>query len=197
MDKESSKMRSELFRTEVIENRRQSLLGDIILAQPLSFRTLTCVVFTVLAATLLFLALTPYSQTQSFTGQLVAESKSNRFIASLSVPLRDLNVLPVGATVQLSYSNYPSAEFGTYAGVVSGEGQLHTAVDANVHGVVGPTYEVPITLEAQQVSAYDRSFELSEDLPVVAYITHSEQSLLTWLLNRSTNSSNSGGRGQG
>ena len=185
-------MRSELFRQEVIDNRRQSLLGVIILAQPLSFRTLTWIVFAALAATLLFLALTPHSQTQSFSGQLVTEPKSKEYIARLSVPLRDLESLPVGTTVQLNYPNYPAAEFGAYTGMVSGEGQLQPiSVGINGQASIGPTYQVPIALDNQQVSAYSRSFELSEGLPVVAQITHSEQSLLTWLLNRSTNSSNS------
>ena len=189
-------VRIELFRQEVIDNRRQSLLGSISLAQPLSFRTLTWIVFVALAATLLFLALTPHSQTQNFSGQLVIEPKSSQLIANLSVPLRDLESLPAGMVVQLNYPNYPAAEFGIYSGVVSDEGQLQPIiVDGGDRASAGPTYQVPVTLDTQQVRAYNRSFELSEGLPVVAQITHSEQSLLTWLLNRSSNSSNSNNQG--
>lgn len=59
-------MRTELFRQEVITNRRQSLLGEIFLAQPFPFRVITLIIAVLFSLTLSFLWLTPTKPLKPF-----------------------------------------------------------------------------------------------------------------------------------
>ena len=169
-------MRTELFRQEVITSRRQSLLGEIFLVQPFSFRVITLIIAVLFSLTLLFLWLTPYQTTQTLSGQLVQGDKGLQ--AELSVPLKLLDQLPMGQSVQLAYLNYPADEFGYHAGSVSGEGHLQLLPQ-------GPVYRVPVTLERVSMSAYNRELPLQPEMKLQASIAGPTQSLLGWLLNRS------------
>lgn len=169
-------MRTGLFRQEVITSRQQNLLGDVFLAQPFSFRTITLIIAVLFFLTLLFLWLTPYQTSQTLSGQLI--ESDNGLHAELVVPLKLLDQLPVGQSVQLAYANYPASEFGHQIGKVSGEGRLELLPQ-------GPIYQVPLTLEQLSVSAYGRELPLQSGMKVQASLAGSQQSLLSWLFNRS------------
>src|SRR5688572_5604661 len=59
------------FRPEVLEARRQSWLGGVALAQPLSWWLLTAVAFAFAAAALLLLAFGSYSRRVDVAGEIV------------------------------------------------------------------------------------------------------------------------------
>ena len=170
-------MRTELFRQEVITSRQQNLLGEIFLAQPLSFRIVSLIIAVLFFLTLLFLWFTPYQTTQTLSGQLVQSDQGLQ--AELTVPLKLLDQLPVGQSVQLAYLDYPVDEFGYHTGQVSGEGHLQLSPQ-------GPMYQVPVALKALSVSAYNKELPLQPNMKVQASITGPQQSLLGWLFNRST-----------
>lgn len=169
-------MRTELFRQEVITSHRQSLLGEIFLAQPFSFRVITLIIAVLFSLTLLFLWLTPYQTTQLISGQLVQSDKGLQ--AELVVPLKLLDQFPVGQSVQLAYPNYPADEFGYHTGSVSGEGHLQQSPQ-------GPMYQVPVRLESLSLTAYGRELPLQPEMKVQTSIAGPQQTLLGWLFNRS------------
>jgi hypothetical protein len=183
-------MRAELFRTEVIENQRQSLLGHVFLAQPFSFKLITLLIAVIFVCLLVCLLLIPHTESITLDGRLV--KKQDKLSAEVFSPLEYSKLFSNNKLLLLKYTDYPSEEFGTYEAHVSGEGKIiepkdvsekHLSEnDAGSFSINSPMYLVPVKLGQDYVSAFEHKIPLSSGKHFNVDVVYKEQSYLEWLL---------------
>lgn len=135
--------RTPLYRSEVLEAKRNRWLGRLVLRQPMSHWAMTGGAFAIVALLTVFLFVGEYARKVRISGRLVeiaasprpvgapgipqsasqaagqgAPQDTPRFEAELLIPEHALASVDVGAEVFLRYSAYPHQRYGQYRGRV-------------------------------------------------------------------------------
>ena len=173
-----------LYRSEVLEAKRNRWLGGLILRQPLSHWVLTWIAICTVSIAVAFLYLGEYARKARVEGRLVdlpaAAGGSPRMEAELAVPETLLAALTVGGEVELRYPAFPHQHYGQYRGRI-----VRISRQPIASAAAGPavtTYLATVSLERQRVSN-DRGVErdLHPGLAVQADVIVERRRLYAWL----------------
>lgn len=173
-----------LYRSEVLEAKRNRWLGGLILRQPLSHWVLTWIAICTVSIAVAFLYLGEYARKARVEGRLVdlpaAAGGSPRLEAELAVPETLLAALTVGGEVELRYPAFPHQHYGQYRGRI-----VRISRQPIASAAAGPavtTYLATVSLERQRVSN-DRGVErdLHPGLAVQADVIVERRRLYAWL----------------
>lgn len=183
---------SPLYRSEVLDAKRNRWLGGLILRQPLSHWALTWIAIGTVAIAVAFLYVGEYARKARIVGRLVdlptaAQGGSGRLEAELAVPEGLLAALAVGNEVQLRYPAFPHQHYGQYRGriVRISRQPIPAAASSATDGPSGlapSLYRATVTLERQRVRN-DRGIErdLHPGLTVEADVIVERRRLYAWL----------------
>lgn len=173
-----------LYRSEVLEAKRNRWLGGLILRQPLSHWVLTWIAICTVSIAVAFLYLGEYARKARVEGRLVdlpaAAGGSPRLEAELAVPETLLAALTVGGEVELRYPAFPHQHYGQYRGRI-----VRISRQPIASAAAGPavtTYLATVSLERQRVRN-DRGVErdLHPGLAVQADVIVERRRLYAWL----------------
>ena len=173
-----------LYRSEVLEAKRNRWLGGLILRQPLSHWVLTWIAICTVSIAVAFLYLGEYARKARVEGRLVdlpaAAGGSPRLEAELAVPETLLAALTVGGEVELRFPAFPHQHYGQYRGRI-----VRISRQPIASAAAGPavtTYLATVSLERQRVSN-DRGVErdLHPGLAVQADVIVERRRLYAWL----------------
>ena len=173
-----------LYRSEVLDAKRNRWLGGLILRQPLSHWVLTWIAICTVSIAVAFLYLGEYARKARVEGRLVdlpaAAGASPRLEAELAVPETLLAALTVGGEVELRYPAFPHQHYGQYRGRIVRISRQPIASAAA--GPTATTYLATVSLERQRVSN-DRGVErdLHPGLAVQADVIVERRRLYAWL----------------
>lgn len=173
-----------LYRSEVLDAKRNRWLGGLILRQPLSHWVLTWIAISTVSIAVAFLYLGEYARKARVEGRLVdlpaAAGSSPRLEAELAVPETLLAALTVGGEVELRYPAFPHQHYGQYRGRIVRISRQPIASAAA--GPTAATYLATVSLERQRVSN-DRGVErdLHPGLAVQADVIVERRRLYAWL----------------
>ena len=173
-----------LYRSEVLEAKRNRWLGGLILRQPLSHWVLTWIAICTVSIAVAFLYVGEDARKARVEGRLVeiptAASGSPRLEAELAVPETLLAALTVGGEVELRFPAFPHQHYGQYRGRI-----VRISRQPIASAAAGPavtTYLATVSLERQRVSN-DRGVErdLHPGLAVQADVIVERRRLYAWL----------------
>lgn len=173
-----------LYRSEVLDAKRNRWLGNLILRQPLSHWVLTWIAICTVSIAVAFLYLGEYARKARVEGRLVdlqaAAGGSPRLEAELAVPETMLAALTVGGEVELRYPAFPHQHYGQYRGRI-----VRISRQPIASATAGPgatTYLATVSLEQQRVRN-DRGVErdLHPGLAVQADVIVERRRLYAWL----------------
>jgi hypothetical protein len=173
-----------LYRSEVLDAKRNRWLGGLILRQPLSHWLLTWMAICTVSIAVAFLYLGEYARKARVEGRLVdlpaAAGGSPRLEAELAVPETLLAALTVGGEVELRYPAFPHQHYGQYRGRIVRISRRPIASAAA--GPAATTYLATVSLERQRVRN-DRGVErdLHPGLAVQADVIVERRRLYAWL----------------
>ena len=182
---------SPLYRSEVLDAKRNRWLGGLILRQPLSHWVLTWIAICTVSIAVAFLSLGEYARKARVEGHLVdiptAASGNPRLEAELTVPETLLAALTVGGEVELRYPAFPHQHYGQYRGriVRISRQPIPSAATAPTGAApvsIAATYRATVSLERQRVRN-DRGVErdLHPGLAVQADVIVERRRLYAWL----------------
>ena len=192
---------SSLYRSEVIEAKRNRWLGSLILRQPMSHWAMTWIAIAMVAIAVAFLSIGEYARKIRIEGTLVDTPTPARFSAAgdaspahsgleveLLVPETLLASIPVGGDVLLRYPAYPHQHYGQYRGRVARISRepappAQTGTTAIASGRAQSAYRATVALERQRVrdeNGIER--ELRPGLGVEADIVLEKRRLYEWLI---------------
>lgn len=184
-----------LYRSEVLDAKRNRWLGSLILRQPLSHWVLTWIAIGTVAIAVAFLYAGEYARKARVEGRLVdiptaqqdAAGGSAGLEAELMVPESLLAAAVVGSEVQLRYPAFPHQHYGQYRGrIVRISRQpipsAPTAPAAAATGRAPGFYRATVSLERQRVRN-DRGIErdLHPGLTVQADVIVERRRLYAWV----------------
>jgi len=184
-----------LYRSEVLDAKRNRWLGSLILRQPLSHWTLTWIAIGTVAIAVAFLYVGEYARKARVEGRLVdiptalpdASGDSHRLEAELLVPESLLAAAVVGNEVQLRYPAFPHQHYGQYRGriVRISRQPIASASSGSTDAARGRApglYRATVSLEHQRVRN-DRGIErdLHPGLTVQADVIVERRRLYAWL----------------
>ena len=187
-----------LYRSEVLDAKRNRWLGNLILRQPLSHWALTWIAIGTVAIAVAFLYVGEYARKARVEGRLVdiptaaqgAQGDSARLEAELMVPESLLAAAVVGSEVQLRYPAFPHQHYGQYRGrIVRISRQpipfASSAPTGSADAATGRApgiYRATVSLERQRVRN-DRGIErdLQPGLTVHADVIVERRRLYAWL----------------
>ena len=190
-----------LYRSEVLEAKRNRWLGSLILRQPMSHWAMTWVAIGTVAIAVAFLCFGEYARKIRIEGTLVdsttaappamaggADPANSGLEAELLVPESLLASIPIGGEVLLRYPAYPHQHYGQYHGRVVGISRqpvpaVRTDIADTAAGRAQSTYRVTVALDRQRVrddSGIER--DLRPGLGVEADIVLEKHRLYEWLL---------------
>ena len=185
-----------LYRSEVVEAKRNRWLGSLILRQPMSHWAMTWLAIGAVAIAIAFLCIGEYARKIRIEGRLVDTPTAARYAvagianptdsgleAELLVPESLLASIPIGGDVLLRYPAYPHQRYGQYRGRlvrVSRQPAQVGTIDASAGQSI---YRATVALELQRVRD-DRGIErdLRPGLGVEADIVLEKHRLYEWLL---------------
>jgi hypothetical protein len=190
-----------LYRSEVLEARRNRWLGSLILRQPMSHWVMTWFAIGAVAIAIAFLCFGEYARKIRIEGRLVDASTAvqhttmgkvsrtdNSLEAELLVPEHLLASIPIGGDVMLRYPAYPHQHYGQYHGRIvhiSREPTPSARTDATgaAAGRRQISYRATVALERQRVRN-DSGIELDlrPGLGVQADIVLEKHRLYEWLV---------------
>ncbi len=182
---------SPLYRSEVLDAKRNRWLGGLILRQPLSHWLLTWIAIGTVSIAVAFLSLGEYARKARVEGRLVdlptAAGGNPRLEAELVVPETLLAALTVGGEVELRYPAFPHQHYGQYRGriVRISRQPIPSTAPASTGaapGRIATTYRATVSLERQRVRS-DRGVErdLHPGLAVQADVIVERRRLYAWL----------------
>ncbi|MCC7248332.1 MAG: HlyD family efflux transporter periplasmic adaptor subunit [Lysobacter sp.] len=200
--------RTPLYRSEVLDAKRNRWLGRLVLRQPMSHWAMTGGAIAIVALLTVFLFVGEYARKVRISGRLVEIATSPRAAnerliaqgsaqgatqrappleAELWIPEHALASVDVGAEVFLRYSAYPHQRYGQYRGRILRISRIPTA-DASpqaldeISGAQASRYRAVVSLERQRVRD-DRGVErdLRPGLGVMADIVVEKRALYRWL----------------
>lgn len=181
-----------LYRSEVLDAKRNRWLGNLILRQPLSHWTLTWIAIGTVAIAVAFLYVGEYARKARVEGRLVdiptaVADGSAGLEAELMVPESLLAAAVVGSEVQLRYPAFPHQHYGQYRGrIVRISRQPIPSVPTGsadaAPGRAPGIYRATVSLERQRVRN-DRGIErdLHPGLTVQADVIVERRRLYAWL----------------
>jgi membrane fusion protein len=186
---------SPLYRSEVLEAKRNRWLGSLILRQPLSHWVSTWIAIATVVIAVALLYAGEYARKVRIEGHVVASSKAvsgasgqrTHLEVELLVPERLLASAGVGHHVLLRYPAFPQQRYGQYRGRIVGISrepllsmQSLASDTASTHA--RSVYRATVSLERQRVSD-DRQIErdLQPGLSVEADVVVERRRLYQWL----------------
>ncbi len=190
-----------LYRSEVLEAKRNRWLGSLILRQPMSHWAMTWIAIGTVAIAVAFLCFGEYARKIRIEGTLVDSPTAAQpattgdtgpadrgLEAELLVPESLLASIPIGGEVLLRYPAYPHQHYGQYQGrIVHISRQPIAAVQAGTAGAAAArtqsSYRATVALDRQRVrddSGIER--DLRPGLGVEADIVLEKHRLYEWLL---------------
>lgn len=190
-----------LYRSEVLEAKRNRWLGSLILRQPMSHWAMTWFAIGAVAIAIAFLCIGEYARKIRIEGRLVDASIAAQYTApgmvsstdtsleaELLVPEHLLASIPIGGDVLLRYPAYPHQHYGQYRGRIvriSREPAPSPRMDP-IDAAAGRAqirYRATVALERQRVrddSGIER--DLRPGLGVEADIVLEKHRLYEWLI---------------
>jgi hypothetical protein len=200
-----------LYRSEVLEAKRNRWLGSLILRQPMSHWAMTWIAIGTVAIAVAFLCFGEYARKIRIEGTLIegtliegtgidtptaaqpatadgVEPANSSLEAELLVPENLLASIPIGGEVLLRYPAYPHQHYGQYHGriVRISRQPVPTMRTGTADAAVGhaqSTYRATVALDRQRVRD-DSGVErdLRPGLGVEADIVLEKHRLYEWLL---------------
>lgn len=175
---------SPLYRSEVLDAKRNRWLGALILRQPLSHWVLTWIAICTVSIAVAFLYLGEYARKARVEGRLVdlqvAAGVSPRLEAELAVPETMLAALTVGGEVELRYPAFPHQHYGQYRGRIVRISRRPIA--SATAGPAATAYLATVSLERQRVrNDHGVERELHPGLAVQADVIVERRRLYAWL----------------
>lgn len=190
-----------LYRSEVIEAKRNRWLGRLILRQPMSHWAMTWLAIGAVALAVTFLCVGEYARKIRIEGSLIDASAAANFAddvgmqrvqgdleVELLIPESLLASIAIGNDVLLRYPAYPHQHYGQYRGrIVRISRQPAPSAQPRpisaMTGHVQSSYRATVALERQRVRD-DRGVEreLRPGLGVQADIVLEKHRLYEWLL---------------
>ena len=187
-----------LYRSEVLEAKRNRWLGSLILRQPMSHWAMTWMAIGTVAIAVAFLCIGEYARKIRIEGRLIdspaaaqyasdgsANPADSRLEAELLVPESLLASIPVGSDVLLRYPAYPHQHYGQYHGRIVGiSRQPAQAGTAGTSAERSQSqYRATVALERQRVrDDLGVESDLRPGLGVEADIVLEKHRLYEWLL---------------
>ncbi|MBP6749016.1 MAG: hypothetical protein KA144_05205 [Xanthomonadaceae bacterium] len=203
--------RTPLYRSEVLDAKRNRWLGRLVLRQPMSHWAMTGGAIAIVTLLTVFLFVGEYARKVRISGRLVEIAASPRAAnerliaqgpaqgstqraplleAELLIPEHALASVDVGAEVFLRYSAYPHQRYGQYRGrilrisriPIADESPASTQALDEIPGAQASRYRAVVSLERQRVRD-DRGVErdLRPGLGVMADIVVEKRALYRWL----------------
>lgn len=190
-----------LYRSEVLEAKRNRWLGSLILRQPISHWAMTWVAIGTVAIAVAFLCFGEYARKIRIEGTLVdspaaahpatasgAGPADSGLQAELLIPESLLASIPIGGEVLLRYPAYPHQHYGQYQGrILDISRQPAPAVRTGAAGAAAARaqshYRATVALDRLRVrddSGIER--DLRPGLGVEADIVLEKHRLYEWLL---------------
>ena len=190
-----------LYRSEVLEAKRNRWLGSLILRQPMSHWAMTWIAVGTVAIAVTFLCVGEYARKVRVEGRLIetaietaigpadvtlpAAATQARLEAELWVPETMLASTVVGSEVLLRYPAFPHQHYGQYRGhIVSIARQPMSSAGAQRTDSVDPPsrYRITVALERQRVrNEQGIQRDLHPGLSVEADVVVERRRLYAWL----------------
>ena len=187
-----------LYRSEVLEAKRNRWLGNLILRQPMSHWAMTWIAIGAVAIAIAFLCIGEYARKIRIEGRLVdtpaaaqyatagsAHPADSGLEAELLVPESLLASIPVGSEVLLRYPAYPHQHYGQYHGRIVGISRqpVQAGTASTSAERTQSHYRATVALEHQRVrDDLDVERDLRPGLGVEADIVLEKHRLYEWLL---------------
>ncbi|NOT87306.1 MAG: hypothetical protein HOP03_03890 [Lysobacter sp.] len=187
-----------LYRSEVLEAKRNRWLGSLIIRQPMSHWAMTWIAIGAVAVAIAFLYIGEYARKIRIEGRLVETQAAVQYATAdnagragsgleveLLVPENLLASIAVGGEVLLRYPAYPHQHYGQYRGRIVGISRQPAqagAIDTPA-GRSHSRYRATVALERQRVrddSGIER--DLRPGLGVETDIVLEKHRLYEWLI---------------
>lgn len=190
-----------LYRTEVLEARRNRWLGRLILRQPISHWAMTWIAIGTAAVAVAFVCTGEYARKVRIEGRLVDAMRDDSpspaprgehgdtttLVAQLAVPEDLLASTTIGAEVLLRYPAFPHQHYGQYRGrivhiarqPIAATSSTRSDADAEARPVA---YRVTVALERQHVrDDHGKERDLQPGLGVQTEVVVEKRRLYEWL----------------
>jgi membrane fusion protein len=142
-----------LFRSEVVEARRQRVLGEIVLTQPVRTHVLVLLLFGIVALLALWVTLGTYTRTEAARGILATDDVSAKVVA-----------IRPGVVTRLAVREGQLVRAGQTIATVQVEQGSETG------GALWPKVSVPSTLNAASPGGKQGSVPRPSSLPGAAFV---------------------------
>ena len=186
---------SPLYRSEVLNAKRNRWLGSLILRQPLSHWVLTWIAIAMVVIAVTFLYAGEYARKVRIEGRVIASSAAapsasaqrTRLEVELRVPERLLASTAVGQEVLLRYPAFPHQRYGHYRGRIVSIARepvpaMRSLPNDGRSAYAQSAYRATVSLEQQRVSDDRRiARDLQPGLSVEADVVVERRRLYQWL----------------